>query len=552
MTVTVTNGTDFPLTSPVDYDFAYNASIQLWILDISTSTNNLYTGLYSVEIAIMLNDYQANYTDVYVSDVYTFEITAPKTSIEEVAYPTTIYLYHDATFSFKFIDTNHTTALLGANVVASASASNIDFSYNFIGDTYYVTVTNNNPSVGSINISVDVSLSNYESVTSFLLGELSVLTIQTSLTEVTTPTEVYVGYTTSIIVQFNDTTHVEFIDDGVGSFVTLVTNSSSYIDLGYINIGSGQYNVSFINNDFNLQGINITITIGKTGYENASISLQIQVVSISTDSILVDSADQDITIYYDEGASIEILYWDNISFVNITDPLVAFSGNLTVVPTYGFLNNITTITILSIPDIGYFELTITIYKPGFEAQNITVYILVLERQTSVDADSTSITFYADLTDQVLLNYTDELDILEILSANVTVDFAAVNSTLSVQDYFDITITPVGSLYEITFDPIEINATGYVFLFNITLSKYGYETDFIIITITIDVHPTAIDPSSDSEDSVYIDVDGVYTIIYETNDTSTFIVGAELSYLLLNGTAEDILDVTLQHCSDPKL
>ncbi|MHA1202157.1 MAG: hypothetical protein ACTSQ4_06530, partial [Candidatus Heimdallarchaeaceae archaeon] len=546
--VTVTNGTDFPLSSPIDYNFTYQAPTEQWILNISTLTNNLYTGLYSVEIAIQLNNYQANYSDVYVSDVYTFEITAPKTSVDEIGDPTTIYLYHDVTYSFRFLDTNHSTALLGANFVASANVSNIAFSYNTIGDTYYVTVTNNNPAVSSIGINVDISLSNYESVTSFLLGELSVLTIQTSLTEVTTPTEVYVGYTTSIIVQFNDITHVELINVGTGTFVTLVTNSSSYVDLGYVYIGSGQYNISFINDDFNLQGINITITIGKTGYENASISFQIQVISISTDSMLVDSADQDITIYYDEGVSIEIMYWDNISFVNITDPQVFFSGNLTAIPNYSYLNNITTVTILSINTTGYYELVITIVEPGYESQIITITILVLERQTSVDADSTDTTFYADQTDQVLLNYTDELDIVEILTADLSVDFAADNSTLTVQDYFIITVVPVGSLYEITFDPIEINATGYVFLFNITISKYGYETSFIIITVTIDIHPTAIDPTSQDTDSVYTDEDGEFTIIYETVEDD-FISGAELTYTLINGTSAEILDVTLTQILD---
>ncbi len=549
MTVTITNGTDFPLSTPVDYNFTYQASTEQWILNLSTSTNNLYTGDYSVEISIYLNNYQANYSEIYASDVYTFQITAPKTSVQKIGDATTIYVYHDATFSFRFLDTNHSTALLGANFVASANVSNIDFSYNIIGDTYYVTVTNNNPAVNSIAIYVDVSLSNYESKIGFLLGELSVLTIQTSLTEVTTPTEVYVGYITSIVVQYNDITHVELINVGSGTFVTITSNSSSFDDtLGYTNIGSGRYNVSFINNDFTLEGINITITIGKTGYENASISFQIQVLSISTDSMLVDSADQDITIYFDEGTSIEILYWDNISFVNITDPQVFFSGDLTVIPSYSFSDNITTITILTILDLGYYELIITLTAPGYEPQIITVYILVQERQTSVDSDDTDITFYADQTDQVLLNYTDEVDLVIILTATVDIDFAVDNSTLIVQDYFIIDFVEVGSFYEITFDPIEINATGYVFLFNITLSKYGYETNFIIITVTINIHPTDIDPTSQDEDSVYTDEDGVFTIIYETIE-DTFISGAELSYTLLNGTSAEIENVVLTQILD---
>lgn len=487
MTVTITNGTDFPLSSPVDYTFTYQAPTEQWFLDISTSTNSLVTGLYSVEISVYLNNYRANYSAAYVSDVYTFEITAPKTSIQKTGDATTIYVYHDATFSFRFLDTNHSAALFGANVVASASESNIDFSYNIIGDTYYVTVTDNNPLVSSITIYVDVSLTNYESVISFTLGELSVLTIQTSLTEVSTPTEVYVGYTTSIIVQFNDITHTELINVGTGTFVTVTSNSSSYTDEGYVYLGSGRYNVSFINNDYTIEGINVTITIGKTGYENASISFQIQVISISTDSQLVDSADQDITIYYGEGTSVEVLYWDDILGVNITSPDIFIDGNISVTFGYNFADNITTITINPIYSVGTFYLNITIIEPGYAPQMIQILITTEERVTDliITAGDVNTTEYASEDIDISFDFRDVVGVnISIESALVSALFAQDNSSLEIDDYFNsITNTTFGDYYIVSFNADPSVAIGTVYILEITFSKYGYQSQTIIIRIT---------------------------------------------------------------------
>ncbi|NPD89436.1 MAG: hypothetical protein HGN29_12020, partial [Asgard group archaeon] len=499
-----------------------------------------------VFITVQYNDYRANYTDEYVSDVFVLEVSAPKTVIQINSADNSIYTYHTALFNFDFFDTNHSIDLTGAVVDVWFNVTDVSAIVTPSGSSYQVEITSNNPYTIGISVYINVTKTNYESINNYLLGEINVVIIQTEIVSIDVPSDMYDGYNTSVIILFNDTDNVETID---GAYLeSIVTNSTSFVNISIVELGGGQYNITFINYDIAVFWLDMNITLAKPGYYNAVIRITIKIIVVQTDSELLDSSS--VSIYYDTGTTFDILYWDNISFVNITNPQVFFSGNLTgvVTPSYSFLDNITTITILTITDLGYYELNITIVKPGFEPQIISVYILVQERQTSVDSDETDITFYADLTDNILLNYTDELDEVSILVATVDIDFAADNSTLIVQDYFNINLVEVGSLYEITFDPIENMATGYVFIFNMTISKYGYVTNFIIITVTINIHPTDIDPSSTSQDTVYTDEDGEFTIIYETIEDD-FISGAEMSYILINGTSAEIEDVVLTQIID---
>ncbi|MHA1668675.1 MAG: hypothetical protein ACTSUR_08460 [Candidatus Heimdallarchaeaceae archaeon] len=545
MNVLIQNSTNsYPLSTPVDYTFTYQSSTQLWLLDITTSTNNLDVGSYSVLVEIQVANYRANYTNEYVSDVFNLEVLAPKTAIQPILTPVSIYTYHTVTFTFNFVDTNHSVNLTGAVVDVWFNVSDVSAVVTPVGSSYQVEVTSNNPYIIGISVYINVTKPHYTNINDYLLGELNVVIIQTELVTVDVPSEMYDAYNTSVVIQFNDLDNLETIS---GAYLeSIITNSTNFVNISIVELGGGQYNITFINYDVAVSWLDMNITLAKPGYYDGVIHITIKIIAVQTDSELLDSSS--VSIYYDTGTSFNILYWDNISSVNITDPQVFFSGNLTITPNYSFLNNITTITILTMLDLGYYELIITLAKPGYEPQIITVYILVQERLTSVDSDYTDITSYADQTDQVLLNYTDEIDQVAIQAATVDIDFATDNSTLIVEDYFIINLAEVGSFYEITFDPIEANATGYAFLFNITFIKYGYETNFIIITVIINIHPTSIDPSSQNQDSVYTDEDGEFTVIYETVEDA-FISGAKISYSLINGTSAEIEDVVLAQILD---
>jgi len=307
------------------------------------------------------------------------------------------------------------------------------------------------------------------------------------------PTEVYVGYVTSIVVYFEDTTHSEAINQigGDGLFVTVTSNATILISgISWEFLSDGEYNVSFINNDYTMPGINVTITIGRTRYDSASMFFEIQIISIDTDSQLVDSADQDITIYFGDGTIVEVLYWDDITGDNITSPDIFIAGNITVTFGYGFVDNITTITINPIFELGTFYLNITIIEPGYAPQMIQIIVTTEERVTDIyiNAGNVNNTEYASEIVDVSFDFKD------LTGGNVSIDsalvgalFALDNSSLEINDYFNsITNTTFGAYYIVSFEADPSVAVGTVYILEITFSRYGYQTQTIIIRITY--HP----------------------------------------------------------------
>ncbi|MCK5304192.1 MAG: hypothetical protein KAJ72_03015, partial [Candidatus Heimdallarchaeota archaeon] len=87
-----------------------------------------------------------------------------------------------------------------------------------------------------------------------------------------------------------------------------------------------------------------------------------------------------------------------------------------------------------------------------------------------------------------------------------------------------------------------------FQINLTFYKHGYENQTWSITITVSIHPTAIDPTSDDQTTIYTDEDGEFTIIYETIEED-FIPAAEMDYNIINGTSAEILSVTYSQRTD---
>ncbi|MCG3257335.1 MAG: hypothetical protein KAU62_14645, partial [Candidatus Heimdallarchaeota archaeon] len=248
MTVTVDNGTNnFVLSSPADYSFTYTGVSELWELDISTSTNDLVVGLYNVFITVQYNNYRANYTEEYVSDVFLLEVSAPKTEIQINSADTTIYTYHTALFNFDFFDTNHSLDLTNAVVDVWFNVSDVSAIVTPIGNSYQIEVTSNNPYTIGISVYINVTKSNYESINNYLLGELNVVIIQTEIVTIDVPSDMYTGYNTSVVIQFNDLDNAETID---GAYLeSIITNSTNFVNVSIVELGGGQYNITFINYD---------------------------------------------------------------------------------------------------------------------------------------------------------------------------------------------------------------------------------------------------------------------------------------------------------------
>ncbi len=540
--VSVYNQTDnFNLIINTDYTFTYQGPSELWLLDVDTSTNDLAIGNYNISISLNIPNYQASYTQINATVIYDLTINAPTTAITSQTSDLNIYVDHTKTsFSFKYTDTDHAVDLITDGfAVYSNISSGVILNIYRVSDTYYIDVTLTDPSIIGIEVKLNITLSNYQTIEEFTLGIIHVNTISTSLEEMTdeTPENSFIGYNTTVVVRFNDTTHIEFID--TGEITLFLINSSDYIFLDIISLGNGEYNVTFINNDYTVEWLNITITLSKDGYFASTVSILIQLQFIYTDGEFI--GDSDSTIYYDTGESYQIIYWDDVSLVNITSPDVFFSGNLMTIatPSVAYNGNITIITIANIQTLGRYELVIVVVEPGYLSQEYTVYITIVERETSIDITdppSTIIDTYATDTVTVWLNFTDLVDIELIENANIAYILAGDNSSLNVNLYFDIQSGIItGTIYEIIFDPIAQNVT-YWFVFEITLSKYGYNNQTILIEIRVNIQPTSIGISSDVDITIYFDEEGTFEIFY-LDEALNSISDASIDILLINGTGE---------------
>jgi len=490
--VEISNATvAYNLSQGIDYTFTYQGAIkQTWKLNINTTTYNLAIGSYDVFVAAQITNYRANYTKEYASNSFYLDITAPKTEIQNIGGDLSIYSYHNATIFFEYIDTNHSAAILDAKVSVSFDALNILYYSYAIGNTYYIEIQSNNASISSFIVYVDISKDNYESIVSFNLRTMTVDPISTDLTISDAPSNISIGYPFIITVNFFDLNNSENI--AIATFFNVTTNSSDYIVIGVIHWYDGLYNITITNNDYNLDWIKITIEFGEAGYLNSTVIIDIELVFVVTDVDL--SSPTDNTIYYDQNVTVEIRYWDINSQFNISSPdIIIYEGNFTTF--YNISNIILTPTgdfifiyINYINTTGTFQLNITIIEFGYLPQMITVYITVEDRPTIGETEDgeTVVTERndADATDiDIYISYVDDLKDLNIPNANISIQFAAANSTLVLDDYFDdYGYTTLGLYYVLYFDPHDAAVVGQTLIIIVTLSKYGYVSQSITITL----------------------------------------------------------------------
>ncbi|UJG42033.1 MAG: hypothetical protein K9W45_06100 [Candidatus Heimdallarchaeum aukensis] len=165
---------------------------------------------------------------------------------------------------------------------------------------------------------------------------------------------------------------------------------------------------------------------------------------------------------------------------------------------------------------------------------------------------TSLQIYTIDTLNLFLEYKDKNTDTAIEADDNQISFAqgTGNETLTLSFYFE-SISYNGytvTLHSFTFDPNEATAAGYVFVFNITLSKFGYSNNSIIIYLRVDINPSDIQCL---EDSILIDSSqqASFTIFYIDTVSNTNITGAFISVLQLNGSSSDI-DSLLAYSSTP--
>jgi hypothetical protein len=529
----------YNLSVGVDYTFVYQGAVEeTWKLDIDTTTYNLAVGSYDVFVAAQYTNYRANYTKEYASDSFVLDITAPKTEIQNIGGDLSIYSYHNATISFKYLDTNNSADILDAAISVTFSAENIIYYSYAIGNIYYINIQSNNASLSSFTVFLDISKDNYESIVSFSLRVMTVDPIATDLLEVYTPSTISIGYPFIVTVNFVDLDNNENITIAGDEIYSIITNSTDYTVLLVEHWYDGLYNITIVNNDYNLDGIEITIEFGELGYLNSTIIIEIALVVVDTDADLLTTPNN--TIYYDQNVTVEIRYWDINSQFNISSPdIVIYEGNFTLI--YNVTNIIVTPTgeyifiyINYINTTGTFELNITVIEFGYLPQMITIYITIEERLTvgETDEGETAVTLRSDadadnVDFDVYVSYTDDLNDSVIHDADIDIQFSSVNGTLSLDDYFDdYGFTTLGLYYVIYFNPHDAAVVGQTLVIVISLSKYGYVSQTITITL---VFNPALNYDMDVE--IIGEVQQLETIQFQiTIDNATYASVSALSYM----------------------
>ncbi|MCK5141422.1 MAG: hypothetical protein KAQ70_04450, partial [Candidatus Heimdallarchaeota archaeon] len=277
--------------------------------------------------------------------------------------------------------------------------------------------------------------------------------------------------------------------------------------------------------------ITITVSIHLTAIDPSSDN---------TDSVYTDE-DGEFTIIYEtvEDAFIggaELTYLTNGTSEEILDVVLTQIIDAYVV--YVYINS-------SIVPVQSFQVNITFYKHGYENQTWIITITIINRPTDIDPSSHfETTINTEETGLFTIIYYDTNTSTFISGAELSYNITIGTS----EDIIGVTLAQVGDTYVVT---VSINSSIIPvesFELNLTFYKQGYENQSWIITITVDIHPTAIDSSSQAQDTIYADEDSELTIIYETVE-GDFIPAAEMDYNIINGTSAEILSVTYSQRTD---
>ncbi len=513
-------------------------------LTINTSKASLDVGYWQ----IVVSAYKENFRESYLTQnaTYTFDltITAIPTKIIIDRADTEVYVYYNASIDFRYRDLNYSTNITGASYTLHANITNVSFDVIETSCGYHINIINNNYTSPAISIYLTISKRGYISQSNYLLAIITIKHNPTQADTVTTPSEVYLGYNSSMIISYNDSAHNTTIEGA--TVLSVNANTSTAIDWAFTDLGNGQYNISFVYYDASASALKIDILIGKDGYIEAIISITIQTKEIPTHYEEVSTIPTTI-IYLEEGR-FAIYYWDNISDIKILDADVTFSGSLISAATISlekYSNGTYMITISQLKDFGTFSLTLLINKDGYMSQELRVELTLLRRSTTIaSTSSTEQDIYAVNTLNVFLEYKDQISntTIEADSYNISFDPSSSNASLSLSYYFDSIAFNgyAGTLHLFVFDPNAATASNKTFVIDITLSKFGYSNRTITLTLHVKIVPTST-VASDEHLTVVSTEHGIFDIYYIDEVNSLNISGASISITQLNGSTDDILN-----------
>ncbi|MHA1353408.1 MAG: hypothetical protein ACTSPP_11545, partial [Candidatus Heimdallarchaeaceae archaeon] len=153
-----------------------------------------------------------------------------------------------------------------------------------------------------------------------------------------------------------------------------------------------------------------------------------------------------------------------------------------------------------------FMFNVTLYKAGYENQSYIIYLTVVYNPTTISAEETESTIFADQVAEFTLYYINDKTDTYIEDASVTIEI--VNGSMYIEEYYATGTSP----YYVYINPYDSNSSDLTFEIRITISKGGYKEQSIVLYLHVKIHPTRIFSSSSTQ-TIYADKTADFTVYY---------------------------------------
>lgn len=487
---------DVTVTTAFDYSLDFNVTDRFFVISIDTSSVRA-TQSHSIVIQMQYGCLRSDVaTPIMQDEVNVFVNEVPTTLLSDA--PASTWHFTNTIILFSYRDDQ---SLLNISQ-AECSFSN---GFNLTTDQYAaswqidaqgqeLTLQIIDPTVNGVNITVGFSKWGHENHT-----ESFAIRVDDITTEATTegdPTDVTMHYGTAIDVEWKNTLNGSRVPEILTVNAQTMYNASLlYVSWEYTSeTGTLTLNVRAL--CLSEQGSTLNVTLSQSGFENASISIQINVVLIETQAIPYSAGNIHNTTA-NPGDGMVVFYFqlqdiEHLSLVvNPTGEL--HEWNCPWMPEITASGS-TAIRVAIVLDStqGNVSLTITLTlgKDGYSSQYLTLHIQVGPIQsTTADHNAPSTVYFAHETSFFATFIANGS---ELSGYNYVV-------TTNCSDFVTLTLGLYDSVLSVEFT-ISYSGSANCLNMTILLSKQGYLNSTVIIIFDVQLAPIS---TSDVDEDVFM-------------------------------------------------
>ena len=485
---------------------------------------------------------------------YTIKITAQKNQFETQQLTITVivdilptilvnensdsvgYWKDEVTFSYNFTETFTTTQITdGAISYSVDQIPSLTGSLTHQADGIYTISLNTSQflSAGTYTIHLEATKFQYQTQTKSLTLTISIL--PTNISIIAENVVVYWEENFSLLVGYADTHNDINITDAIVSS-NLVGSTLYNYPLAYI--GNGLYRLEYNTTQFPEAGnYTFQINLGKNQYETQQAWMYVQIKILPT-QIVSNHASDSIIIYWEESFTLSVnltdTYNDNRAITD-ADIVAYLVGDIefeeVLVHQNGGMYHFSMQSNIDFTEAGSYTFQIEATKNQYETQKMWIYVDILIVTTELTSNHLDNKIYKLETDNpfnISVSFLDTVNTIDINDA--TLSYSATGP----EDFSDSgTIPHSGNgMYNISGIDPGIDLQSGTYTYQITATKNQYQTQFITITINIDITPTNFTSNHpNNEIHVYWDEDFTLSTTFLVYNGSSPITDATVSYVI---------------------